>query len=121
MLSLCASLVALLLAGCSREPGSTTLTEGALAVDCDEAVYPALRLVAEEFHPQYPDARVEVRSVEAREATANFVNDSVQVIVDCPAAERRRTQLSSPRRRPGSKNTMSRNRRSPSLPTPTIR
>ena len=70
----------LLLAGCAREPGSTTLTKGALRIDCDEAIYPALRLVAEEFHSQYPDARVDVRSVEAREATANFVNDSVHVI-----------------------------------------
>ena len=61
-------------------------------MDCDEAVFPAVRLVAEEFHTQYPDARIDVRSVEAREATANFVNDSVQVIVDCPFAERGRTQ-----------------------------
>ena len=79
ILSLCASLV-LLLAGCTREPGSTNITRGSLRIDCDEAVYPALRLVAEEFHSQYPDARVDVRSVEAREATANFVNDSVHVI-----------------------------------------
>jgi|WetSurMetagenome_2_1015567.scaffolds.fasta_scaffold09966_4 phosphate transport system substrate-binding protein len=73
-------LLMLLLAGCTREPGSTTLTKGTLRIDCDAAIYPALRLVAEEFHSQYPDARVDVRSVEAREATANFVNDSVHVI-----------------------------------------
>jgi len=79
MLSLCGSLL-LLLAGCTREPGSTNITSGALRIDCDEAVYPALRLVADEFHSQYPDARVDVRSVEAREATTNFVNDSVHVI-----------------------------------------
>ena len=74
------ALGAFLLGGCSREPGSTKLTEGVLKIDCDQAVYPTLSLVAEEFHSQYPDARVEVRSVEAREATANFVNDSVHVI-----------------------------------------
>jgi len=71
----------LLLSGCSREPGSTTLTRGTLAVDCDEAVFPVVNILAEEFNHQYPDAKVNVRCVEAREATANFVNDSVRVIV----------------------------------------
>lgn len=79
LLFLCAA-AAFVAAGCSREPGSTKLTEGSLRIDCDEAIYPAVRLVAEAFHDQYPDARVDVRSVGAREATANFVNDSVHVI-----------------------------------------
>jgi phosphate transport system substrate-binding protein len=70
-----------LMAGCTREPGSTQLTKGALRVDCDEAVSPVVRLLVEEFRRQYPDANVTVNSVEAREATANFVNDSVRVIV----------------------------------------
>jgi len=71
----------LLLSGCSREPGSKTLTRGSLAVDCDEAVFPVVNLLAQEFNQQYPDANISVRCVEAREATANFVNDSVRVIV----------------------------------------
>ena len=75
-------LSALLLAGgCSREPGSTTLTKGTLIVDCDEALFPVINALAAEFKIQYPEAQVSVRSVEAREATANFVNDSVRVIV----------------------------------------
>lgn len=73
-------LAALLLGACSREPGSTKLTEGVLNIDCDQAVYPVVVLVAREFQSQYPAARIEVRSLEAREATANFVNDSVHVI-----------------------------------------
>ncbi len=73
--------IVLLLAGCSREPGSTKLTTGTLAVECDEAVFPVMNALAAEFRQQYPDARIEVRCVEARAATANFVNDSVKVIV----------------------------------------
>jgi phosphate transport system substrate-binding protein len=77
-LLLCAGV---LLSGCSREPGSKTLTRGTLTVECDEAVFPAMQLLAEEFKRQYPEAQITVRSAEAREATANFVNDSVKVIV----------------------------------------
>jgi phosphate transport system substrate-binding protein len=73
--------LALAVAGCTREPGSTNLTKGSLIIDCDESVFSAVRLVAEEFHAQYPDSHIDVRSVQAREATANFVNDSVHVIV----------------------------------------
>lgn len=76
---LCAA--AVLIAGCTREPGSTSLTSGTLIVECDEAVFPACNLLAAEFRAQYPDARIEVRQAEGREATANFVNDSVRVIV----------------------------------------
>jgi phosphate transport system substrate-binding protein len=71
----------LLLAGCGREPGSKVLTKGTLQVACDESVYPAVRLVVEEFLRQYPDSKISVRPVEAREATTDFVNDSVRVIV----------------------------------------
>ena len=45
-LCICAGL---LLSGCSREPGSKTLTRGSLAVDCDEAVFPVVNLLAQEF------------------------------------------------------------------------
>lgn len=73
--------VAVLIAGCSREPGSKTLTKGSLRIECDEAVYPSVRLVAAEFVREYPESKITVVPVEAREATANFVNDSVRVIV----------------------------------------
>ncbi|MBK7258625.1 MAG: substrate-binding domain-containing protein [Ignavibacteriae bacterium] len=81
--SIVAILVAagLVLAGCSREPGSTKLTSGTLTVECDEAVFPAMNVLAADFRQQYPDARIDIRCVEARAATANFVNDSVKVIV----------------------------------------
>lgn len=76
---------AILVAGCSREPGSTTLTTGTLVVECDESVYPVMRREAEAFLAQYPGSSITVRSVQAREATANFVNDSVRVIVSARA------------------------------------
>ena len=71
----------LVAAGCTREPGSTTLTKGALKLEVDEAVEPAMRQEVEEFRRQYPESEVALRSVEAREAVADFINDSVRVIV----------------------------------------
>lgn len=71
----------LALGGCTREPGSTSLTRGTLIVECDESVYPVIKTEAEVFLRQYPDSKITVRSVQAREATANFVNDSVRVII----------------------------------------
>ena len=72
---------AFLLAGCDREPGSQKLTSGTLTVECDEAVFPALNMLAAEFRQQYPDARIDIRCVEARAATANFVTCSEPIIV----------------------------------------
>ena len=68
-------------AGCNREPGSQKLTSGTLVVECDEAVFPAVNMLVAEFRSQYPDAHINVRAADARAATANFVNDSVKVIV----------------------------------------
>ncbi len=67
--------------GCNREPGSTKLTEGHLVVECDEAVYPVFEKVVAEFRDQYKDAQLTLRPVEAREAIADFYNDSVRVII----------------------------------------
>jgi phosphate transport system substrate-binding protein len=69
------------LAGCTKEPGSTKLTEGRLVVECDEAVFPVFEKVVAEFREQYKDAQLTIRSVEAREAIADFYNDSVRVII----------------------------------------
>ncbi len=74
-------LLALSVAGCTREPGSTKLTEGKLIVECDEAIFPALQELVTVFHDQYPAAEVELRPAEAREAIVDFVNDSVRVII----------------------------------------
>jgi phosphate transport system substrate-binding protein len=78
-------LVALLmlaaLGGCTKEPGSTKITEGELLVECDEAVFPVFEKVVAEFREQYKDAKLTIRPVEAREAIADFHNDSVRVII----------------------------------------
>jgi phosphate transport system substrate-binding protein len=57
------------------------LTRGALTVECDEAVAPVFRAEVEEFQRQYPEAAVELRAVDGREAVSNFAMDSVRVIV----------------------------------------
>jgi len=69
------------LGGCTKEPGSTKITEGQLAVECDEAVFPVFEKVVAEFREQYKDAQLTIRPVEAREAIADFYNDSVRVII----------------------------------------
>ncbi len=74
-------LVALLLAGCGREPGTTVITKGALTVECDDAVVPVMRQQIDEFQRQYTDARLTLRPAEAREAVVDFAHDSVGVIV----------------------------------------
>jgi phosphate transport system substrate-binding protein len=74
-------MTSVLIAGCGREPGSKTVTKGSLTIECDEAVAPVMRLEAEEFGRQYKESQIAMRSVEAREAIADLVNDSVQVIV----------------------------------------
>jgi phosphate transport system substrate-binding protein len=75
------SLVFLLFAGCTKEPGSTKLTEGKVLIECDESVFPPFEAMAAEFRDQYPDAHISLRPVEAREAIADFFNDSVKVII----------------------------------------
>lgn len=76
-----AVLAVVALTGCNREPGSTVLTRGGLVVECDEAVAPVFRAEVEEFQRQYPEASVELRVVDGREAVSNFAMDSVRVIV----------------------------------------
>jgi phosphate transport system substrate-binding protein len=69
------------LAACTKEPGSTSLTQGKLIIECDEAVYPVMQKLVAEFRDQYPAANIDLRPVEARAAIADFVNDSVHVII----------------------------------------
>lgn len=66
--------------GCPQQP-TTSTTKGTVTIDCDESVYPVMLLEAEDFHRSYSEATVHLRSVEAREAIANFANDSVRVMV----------------------------------------
>jgi len=81
MKTITALLLALMVAGCTREPGSTTLTRGELVIACDESVLPVMKTAVAEFLDQYKDAKITLRPVEAREAIADFVSDSVRVIV----------------------------------------
>lgn len=91
-------LVLTLWTGCTKEPGSTKITEGRLVVECDEAVFPAFEKVVAEFREQYKDAQLTLRSVEAREAIADFFNDSVRVIISArPFNEEERGMLTQAR------------------------
>jgi phosphate transport system substrate-binding protein len=77
--ALCLALLAI--TGCSREPGSTSLTRGAVTVEVDEAVAPVMHAEAAEFQRQYPDSRISLRVAEGREAVANFAADSVKIVI----------------------------------------
>lgn len=66
--------------GCQKGQETST-TKGTATVECDESVWPVMQAQGESFAGSYPEARVRLRSVEAREAIANFINDSVRVIV----------------------------------------
>jgi phosphate transport system substrate-binding protein len=75
-----AAVMAALAPACTREPGSTELTSGALAVVVDEAIEPVMRKEVAEFRAQYPKSEISVRVMDAREAVAAFAADSVRVI-----------------------------------------
>jgi phosphate transport system substrate-binding protein len=71
--------------GCGKEPGSTRLTAGTLRIEVDESVAPVMEKLVAEFRDQYPDAQISLRAVQAREAIADFFNDSVGVIISARA------------------------------------
>ncbi len=62
-----------------RKPVSTTT--GALRVEVDESISNVLRAIADSFQLTYTQSKITVVPVEAREAIADFINDSVRVIV----------------------------------------
>jgi phosphate transport system substrate-binding protein len=65
--------------GCEqRAPVSTT--SGTLHLDADESIGPVARMIAGSFQASYPKSTIIVMTVDAREAIANFINDSVRVI-----------------------------------------
>ena len=57
------------LGGCKHEPGSVSLTKGALKAECDEAVFRAFENESAQFQSLYPDSRLSLRQAEARERT----------------------------------------------------
>ena len=72
--------IALLYSGCTDyKPASAT--SGQLSVDADESVVRVMRMIADSFQQTYAEAKIHVRSMEAREAIVNFINDSARVIV----------------------------------------
>jgi phosphate transport system substrate-binding protein len=75
-------LTALLVAitGCQPERKYST-TEGTVTIECDESVEPVLRQVADDFHRSYEKGTILLRTVQAREAVANFALDSARRIV----------------------------------------
>lgn len=70
---------ALMLLSCQQGPTVST-TKGTTTVECDETLLPVMKIQADDFHNTYPEATINVRPVEAREAVVDFVNDSIRVI-----------------------------------------
>lgn len=73
-----------LLAGCA-ERKSDTPTKGHASVAVCEEVLPLLREEEARFEELYPEAKVDLRPMTAREAIAELLNDSVKVIVSSRA------------------------------------
>lgn len=62
-----------------RQPASAT--KGELTIEVDESIVRVINMIADSFQRTYTESKVQIRSVQAREATVNFVNDSARVIV----------------------------------------
>jgi phosphate transport system substrate-binding protein len=67
--------------GCPESRQEVSTTRGSATVECDESIYPVMKVLGEDFENQYPESKIHIRSLECREAIANFINDSVRVIV----------------------------------------
>ncbi len=67
--------------GCQTEEVKYTPTAGTVTIECDESVLPVITLLVNDFQRQYERAKIVVRSVEGREAVADFASDSVRYIV----------------------------------------
>lgn len=72
-------LAAVLLAGCSEK--LETPTKGKAEVFCDEAVYPLVAALADSFNALYPEAKISVIRVTAREAIARLVNGESEISI----------------------------------------
>jgi len=66
--------------GCENSGKTTSTTRGEIRVVFDESVQPAFQRQVDDFQSTYPDAKVQPRYREAREAVVDFVSDSVRVI-----------------------------------------
>ncbi len=70
----------LLLAGCTGNTQEVSTTRGSKTIECDESLEPAMQKQVERFLSLYPDAHITMHYPQAREAIADFINDSVRVI-----------------------------------------
>jgi len=78
---LAAMVVAMMLGpGCGPERRSS-VTEGEVTIECDASLLPVAQVLVDDFQRTYEKAKIHLRSVEAREAITNFVNDSVYYII----------------------------------------
>jgi phosphate transport system substrate-binding protein len=75
-----ALLLTLFFVGCDQRKEAST-TAGILHVQVDESVSHVLKTIADSFQLTYPKSKITVTPVEAREAIANFINDSVRVMI----------------------------------------
>jgi phosphate transport system substrate-binding protein len=74
------TLITIFVVGCSDyKPASAT--SGELHIEADESVVRVINIIADSFQQTYTQSKIRVKSVEAREAIVNFVNDSARVIV----------------------------------------
>lgn len=73
-------LLCVLAGGCQDRQGVST-TSGTVAIECDEAVYPVMKLIVEDFMRTYPDADVVMVPTSVQSAIVNFINDSTRMVV----------------------------------------
>ena len=72
--------MAVVLLSCQQQNTGST-TRGSVTIECDESVWPVMQIEQDDFQRTYTEAHITMRPVEAREAIADFFNDSVRVIV----------------------------------------
>jgi phosphate transport system substrate-binding protein len=75
-----ALLLTLFILGCDQRKQASP-TVGVLRLEADESVAKVIKIIADSFQQTYTQSKITVTPVEAREAIANFINDSVRVIV----------------------------------------
>jgi phosphate transport system substrate-binding protein len=77
---LSALLLTLCIAGCDQRKNVSTTT-GSVRIECDESVANVMKMIADSFLLTYKDAKIAIVPISDRAAIADFINDSVRVIV----------------------------------------
>lgn len=81
LLAAVCAVLALVPCGCQQGSQTGSTTRGSTRIECDEALWPVMRLAKEDFERTYTEAQIAMQPVEAREAITDFFNDSVRVII----------------------------------------